>query len=571
MNIKSLTIKNIKSFGKETPIEFQNGLNIFIGPNAGGKSNLMDILNIALAYFFIHPWRIRTEFDETGRVRRKYFEERHTMFDPINHLLEKHLKRSEENQQIKIVFIPEKEDVENIKNIKDSQDKLIEFEKSEYGSTHLQNEFLNYLQDINIDSLSGKKLEFVIDNNNPIQISNIVSENKIFFNYLRFFNFLNLLTENYNQNVEDGAQKIPDLYPPIAYFSPYRISQIKNLTITLSAVDFFDLFEKYTKSDSRSISSTFEVANYYFAKKLRYLDDDINKFQAEEEIKVIKKYIEKLGYRDFGYECRNKEKNIYEGFLIKKDDTKLDLSRASGGEKEILNFLLGAFALNVKNGVLIIDEPELHLHPKWQRVLLELFNDFTEKRGIQFFIITHSPHFITPQSIRSVFRVYLKDGDSQVVPPQTLDESDKDLFMLVNIFNNTKIFFADKVILVEGDVDQIIYGGVLEKVQNEKKNPEVIEIIKAQQEGGVEKNKKFLDKWEIKSYGIFDKDKSKETQSLKRIYILKKGEIEDYFQSVIPKKKYKIGDAIKIAKQVGEDSIKIPPELKDIFKNIMED
>ncbi|MBC8527673.1 MAG: AAA family ATPase [Candidatus Cloacimonetes bacterium] len=571
MNIKKIAIKNVKSFGKEVTIGFNEDLNIFIGPNAGGKSNLMDILNIALAYFFIHSWRIRTEFDETGGVRKKYFEERHTIFDPINRLLEKHLKKQEENQQINVVFVPEKEDIENIKNVIDSQEKLIVFEKNEYGSALLKNEFLSQFGQFDINSLIKKELEFIIDNNNPIQISSIASENKIFFNYLRFFNFLNLLIESYNRDAKEDVKKIPDLYPPIAYFSPYRVSQARSLTVTISSTDYFDLLERYAKSDSRSISSTFEVANYYFAKKLRYLNDDITKFKSEEEINFIKEYIKKLGYKDFGYECKNKEKNIYEGFLLKSDGTQLDLSRASGGEKEILNFLLGVFALNVKNGVFIIDEPELHLHPRWQQVLLELFSDFTKNRGIQFFIVTHSPHFVTPRSIKSIFRVYSKNGESQVVAPQILNENDKELFMLVNIFNNTKMFFADKVILVEGDIDQIIYGSILEKTQIKKKDSVVIEIINVQQTGGAKKNKEFLKKWQIKSYGIFDKDKESELQGLQKVHILKNGKIEDYFQNVVKKKKYKIGDAIKIAKHIKESNVEIPSELKGIFKKILKD
>ena len=438
MNIKNLTVKNVKSFGDEISIDFQDNLNIFIGPNAGGKSNLMDILNITLIYFFVHSWKAGIQPDEFGGIKRKFLEE-HLIFEPINRFLEKHLRKLESSQQIQITFIPEKEDADNIKNVKKFQKELIEFEKIEYGTTYFQSVFFPQLEGFDIDSIIGKKLEFIIVNNNPIQISNIPLENKIFFNYLRFFNLLDLLIEEYNQSIKDDTQKIPVLYPPLAYFSPYRIPQARSLTITLSSVDYFNIIEKHLKGDSKSISSSFEIANYYFAKKLRYLDDKMETFQSEEEIKIINDYVEKLGYKDFGYECKNKEKNIYEGFLTQRDGTKLDLSRASGGEKEIINFLLGIFALNVKNGVVIIDEPELHLHPKWQRILLELFYDFTEKRGIQFFVVTHSPHFITPQSIRSIFRIYLNtDANSQVASPQVLDESEKDLFMLVNIFNNTK-------------------------------------------------------------------------------------------------------------------------------------
>ena len=50
---------------------------------------------------------------------------------------------------------------------------------------------------------------------------------------------------------------------------------------------------------------------------------------------------------------------------------------------------------------------------------------------------------------------------------------------------------------------------------------------------------------------------------------LKNGKIEDYFQNVVKKKKYKIGDAIKIAKQIKENSIKAPSELEGILKKIL--
>lgn len=666
MNIRNLTIKNVKSFGEKVSINFQDNLNISIGPNAGGKSNLLDILNLTLIYFFLHPWRVRPEYDETGTVlRRKYFEERHTTFDPINRFLEKHTKREEETQQIKIVFSPEKEDIENIKNIITFGEELSNFEKREYNSNKLEEEFLLNLKEFNIGSLIGEGLEFIIDNNNPIQVSNLEQKYKVFFSYLRFFNFLNILVEEYNQSITEDSEKIPNLYPPIIYFSPYRISQIPNLTVTLSAINLFDLLEKYQKSDSKTISSTFDVANYYFAKKLRYLDDKTYRFEAEEEVKLIKKYVRKLGYKNFGYTCKNKERNIYEGFLIKMDNTQLDFSKASGGEKEILNFLMGIFALNVKNGVVIIDEPELHLHPKWQEILLELFDDFTKSRGIQFFIVTHSPHFITQKSIKNVLRVFAKEGESQVVPPPTLEESEKDLFQIINVFNNTKIFFADKVILVEGDTDNIIYDRILRSLQTEitKTEPtnvnkiedrnkiEIIEILDVRGNENFNKFKGFLNKWEIKFYIISDLDylmkigdetiknllevdykkmdyslkekTSKDGETLLRqlyellakpqiskedliscqelldylksryvkfkedlseeerkkinefiekkyeekIYILKNGDIEDYFDSG----HFDINNAIQITKKIEDEEIGIPEELENIVKKIIED
>lgn len=569
MKIKKLVVRNIKSFGDEISIDFKKDLNIFIGPNRGGKSNLMDILNITLIYFFLYPWRTREGYNELGIPISKYFENRNTIiFSPINQFLEKHLKRKEENQLIKITFSPEEEDVKNINNVIIHQEKLINFEKEEYNSSILKDDFLTHLSGFDINSLVNEEIEFNIENNNPIQVGNLGQKERICLMYLNYFRLLNILIDEYNTKAERDENKIPRLFPPLIYFSPYRIPEISKLAINISSTDFFNLLEKYEKSHSKNISSSFEVANYYFAKKLLYLGNDFKKFEEEEEVKLLEEYVMKLGYSKIIYELRNRDKNIYEGTLINQWGEKLELSKASSGEKEILNLLMGIFAFNIKNGVVIIDEPELHLHPKWQSILLELFFDLSSKRGVQFFIVTHSPHFVSYKSIKSIFRVYSENGESQVVSPQNLTEDDKDLFMLVNIFNNTKVFFADKVILVEGDVDLIIYESILKTMQINMKSSAIIEIIEVQQKGGVEKNKNFLEKWQIKTYGILDKDKSINSQG---VFILEKGEIENYFQDLIKKNKYNISDALLIAEKIRKNVYPIPIELKEIFEKIIKE
>jgi len=57
----------------------------------------------------------------------------------------------------------------------------------------------------------------------------------------------------------------------------------------------------------------------------------------------------------------------------------LTADKFSSGEREIVHFLLAMFALNVKDGVILVDEPELHLHPRWQRIFLGLFRDLRQR------------------------------------------------------------------------------------------------------------------------------------------------------------------------------------------------
>lgn len=48
----------------------------------------------------------------------------------------------------------------------------------------------------------------------------------------------------------------------------------------------------------------------------------------------------------------------------------IPLDDLSSGEIELFSFLSAVLRKNLENGILIIDEPELHLHISWHRVIL---------------------------------------------------------------------------------------------------------------------------------------------------------------------------------------------------------
>lgn len=570
MNIKSLSIKNTKSFGEQVDMDFQNSLNILIGPNAGGKSNLMDILNVVLVLFFVYPWRIVSQVDDhTGRMTRQYLRRnKGTIFDPVGQFLEKNNKRLNEDQEIRITLEPEVGDVENIETIIKNSEKLAVFE-SDYLNSNLTKTFVDSLGNFCPDQLKDKRLQYTI-RNHTLDSSN--AEQKVFLDYLNNFELHSLLIGEYNNSVSNG-ERIQRLFPPLVYFSPYRVPSIRSLVMNLSGVDYSDLIDSYKKSHSKNISSTFEVAICYFATKFLYAGDDNEEFRQDEEVKLANKYLKELGYQGLMFKLANqpdsRKKNIYEAVLKKDSGESIEISRASSGEKEIFNLLLGISSFNIRNGIVIIDEPDLHLHPKWQDLLLELFFDLSIERGIQFFLVTHSPHFITQKSVKNVLRVYATDGESRVVPSPTLTESEKDLFLIINSFSSAKIFFADKIILVEGDVDNIIYSIILRKMQAEIQTDktETIEIIDVHGKNNLERFREFLSKWSIVSYRIADKDYA--SQNKDNLFVLTGGSIENYFPQQVQRKHFKIDDGIVIARRIETNKIQIPRELKDIFEKII--
>lgn len=77
-----------------------------------------------------------------------------------------------------------------------------------------------------------------------------------------------------------------------------------------------------------------------------------------------------------------------------------------------LNPYLGENVLNEIEGVVLIDELDLHLHPRWQRHIIEDLRSVFPK--IQFICTTHSPFLI--QSLRSSEELIILDGQ----PPAEL-------------------------------------------------------------------------------------------------------------------------------------------------------
>lgn len=102
----------------------------------------------------------------------------------------------------------------------------------------------------------------------------------------------------------------------------------------------------------------------------------------------------------------------------------------------------------------------------------------TESTGNQFLFSTHSPSFISPQSIQYVSRVFSLDQISQIERLNSSNlPSSKNLFNIINSQNNEGIFFADLVVLVEGPSDRIVINAVLDHFGRNLDARKHIEVI----------------------------------------------------------------------------------------------
>ena len=86
------------------------------------------------------------------------------------------------------------------------------------------------------------------------------------------------------------------------------------------------------------------------------------------------------------------------------------MSNTASGIKQIgiIQLLLGNRKLK-ENSFLIIDEPEVNLHPEWQVKLAEILVVLAKNLNIYIYINTHSPMFIEAMSLYSQYYDLLED------------------------------------------------------------------------------------------------------------------------------------------------------------------
>jgi len=77
-----------------------------------------------------------------------------------------------------------------------------------------------------------------------------------------------------------------------------------------------------------------------------------------------------------------------------------NIESLSSGEKQLFIRALSLKFLNANNCMILIDEPELSLHPEWQRKIVHVYEQIGENN--QIIIATHSPHIVGSVRAKSI-------------------------------------------------------------------------------------------------------------------------------------------------------------------------
>ncbi len=162
--------------------------------------------------------------------------------------------------------------------------------------------------------------------------------------------------------------------------------------------------------------------------------------------------------------------------------------------------------------LLLFEEPELFLHPKAQHILFDTLRVFAKDHHV--LVTTHSPMFFGPGATETFVKLR-KVSDAtiasrpftQVQPVDLSDMNAKDQFQIICFENNNAAFFADTVVLVEGDSDYLLMPHIartLDSSWDVMKVPTVFARITGK--GNIQRYREFFTRFGVRVPVIADLD-----------------------------------------------------------------
>ena len=413
MQIDRIELKNYRGF-EDCIIDFHPNINVFIGSNASGKTTILKSIVKSI-------YSLTSQFVASSESSKE-------------------LTLSEDDINYKSEFLTIRSTISN---------------------------FPNY----------SKKIELRIEEG--ILNDDILSRKTYFENEKRDFRMW------FNNSIKTTIPEIP-----IIKFYPANRGSISYVNRSRNALLHTTQMETWANiyQDEISYSSFFQWFFENETSELR-LQRNSNDFGIESpKLKNVRtalyKAFEKLNFGNYillseQIERKGSSKLIPTLVLRNRDSGQEEiLDNLSEGQKAIIILIADiAYNLSLSNnfdtnsnfldseGIVIIDEVETHLHPRWQREILPILLDVFPK--IQFFVATHSPQIISSVESQNVFicdnfqvnhvNLKTKGEDTNSLLKHIFDASErpKPYIKLINKFNT----------LIETNADYKSIEKVIEEVK----------------------------------------------------------------------------------------------------------
>lgn len=523
MKIKTLQISNVLSFAHYEntddvpPITFDDGLNILIGQNGAGKSTALEVINFIFKRV-IFPQFLRNQDTYLKRSTaapneiKSIIYKNNTQSSYSGFRLDPHWDFQGKSQKIRIVVSLDDIDLRNIQII---QDQLPQFQRIAgiYSTESIPQP--------NFATIS-KEIAFNISltrSNNTFSSSSNPGDNDPGVIYLTRYNFIKELIEFHN--MENPSANIPPLFESFALIGSYRNYHNFSEAISLASQTADQQIQSIKQTENNRSTNGAEqseptvfnlvrllIAGIHFSE---YGDAHLgeNAEKRANEQTFLKKINNKLSLVGLKAQVNLVEKRTWQysfSFLDLKRDRKLaDINSLSAGQKAIIHLVFEAYGRGeLKGGVVVIDEPEIHLHYQFQSEYLRIIEEINRDQQCQYILVTHSESLINSQTIGKVRRFALDQSGHSTVKSPVIQEDQKSLVKMLDNTRSIYAFFAKKVVLVEGDSDRYLFRAIFQELYPQF-NQEIA-VLDIGGKGNLERWKNFFTLFGLSVYYIGDFD-----------------------------------------------------------------
>lgn len=399
----------------------------------------------------------------------------------------------------------------------------------------------------------------------------------------------------------------------------YLIDAERNIQSAFNYSSKYSLLSKFSHkihkalsaTHKKELSSAFEQIKNSFEETTEF-GDFFKQFSTALQ-GAVKGFVHSLAVDFSAYDPNNYAKSLR--IYAKEGENIRSFEEFGTGEQQVLLMAFVKAYMEVftsESFVLIIEEPEAHLHPLAQKWLKEYIVEMCSA-GIQVVISTHSTDFIDAEYLDGLVRVYKENGitkaiqlskddlytfcvESGVPAEKTSPENIVDFYNTRMFADQLKGMFAETIVLVEGATEFFALPVYLKRVGFSLAEHGV-EIINCRGKDSIPLFWRLFNAYNYNCYVIFDGDgkTTENTRTFKGIittegwetaadkyvrtnqYMYFGMDFEKYFRSVIPEysileqhiaEKYHITSKPGKAKAIAQHYEEIPTIITELKEEL---
>ena len=272
------------------------------------------------------------------------------------------------------------------------------------GKTRVLESIYKYFENTINDKVEKNKIEICFEKKEK-EVDNILQNKSTdIFKSLKNYNSYKKGNSIYSEGIIENIEKL-EKFPKIIYI-PTEINFQKIKTETTN----FEVEYKFLNVVNSDVIK--DISSYISTKviKTMFKEKELTTSQAMD--KVFKEINEIFEILELDVKVSTISENGNSPVFVNFAGEKIDINELSSGEKQLFLRTLAIKMLEPENSIIMIDEPELSLHPKWQSMIVSVYQKIGKNN--QIILATHSPHILGSVEKENIKVLYKDNSEIKI-------------------------------------------------------------------------------------------------------------------------------------------------------------